>query len=203
MVLFLIMKYQAPKSEGEILPNKLDLTDSKQIEREEYRGFLRAELKFESEIENIETFDWHLITAIHHTAFEHLYEFAGKLRKVNISKDGFLFPTALYLGKTIQNFEEEFLNTIPKQITDENQLVAITAPIHAELLFINPFREGNGRTARLFINLIAVKHGYEPFDFDWIRENRMEEYIISVQSAAEKNYRPMKDLFTQLREKRS
>ena len=197
------MKYQAPKSEGEILPNKLDLTDSKQIEREEYRGFLRAELKFESEIENIETFDWHLITAIHHTAFEHLYEFAGKLRKVNISKDGFLFPAALYLGKTIQNFEEEFLNTIPKQITDENQLVAIRAPIHAELLFIHPFREGNGRTARLFINLIAVKHGYEPFDFDWIRENRMEEYIISVQSAAEKNYRPMKDLFTQLREKRS
>jgi cell filamentation protein len=197
------MKYQAPKSEGEILPNKLDITDSKQIEKEEYRGFLRAELKFESEIENIETFDWHLITAIHHTALEHLYEFAGKLRKVNLSKDGFLFPAARYLGQTIQNFEEEFLNTIPKQITDENQLVAITAPIHAELLFIHPFREGNGRTARLFINLIAVKHGYEPFDFDWIRENQMEEYIISVQSAAEKNYRPMKDLFTQLREKRS
>jgi len=114
-----------------------------------------------------------------------------------------LFPAARYLGKTIQEYEEEFLITIPKQIPDEKQLVEITAPIHAELLFIHPFREGNGRTARLFVNLIAVKHGFEPFNFDWIREHRMQEYIFSVQSAADKNYRPMMDLFTQLREKRN
>jgi cell filamentation protein len=73
------------------------------------------------------------------------------------------------------------------------------APLHAEFLFIHPFREGNGRTARLFANLIALKHGFEPFNFDWISKNRMDEYIASVQSAADKNYQPMKELFNVLR----
>ena len=47
------MKYDSPKNEGEILPNKLGLTDPQKIQKEEYRGFLRAELKYESEIERI------------------------------------------------------------------------------------------------------------------------------------------------------
>lgn len=74
------MKYDTPNSEGEILPNKLGLKDKKSIEKEEYRGFLRAELKFESEIDSIKSFDWRLISSIHKTALGHLYEFAGKIR---------------------------------------------------------------------------------------------------------------------------
>ncbi len=100
------MKYDSPKSEDEILPNKLGITDPRQIQKEEYRGFLRAELKYESEIELIDHFDWDLTSSIHHTALAHLYEFAGQLRQVNISKAGFLFPAAQHLDNTIQMYEQ-------------------------------------------------------------------------------------------------
>ncbi len=192
------MKYDSPKSEGEILPNKLGVTDPQQIQKEEYRGFLRAELKFESEIERIDQFDWNLILSIHQTALIHLYEFAGKLRQVNISKAGFLFPAAQHLDNAVQTYELEFLKTIPQTIRTEMELIEITAPAHAELLFIHPFREGNGRTARLFSNLVALKHGFDRFHFEVIKESRMSEYIKAVQSAADKNYDPMKKLFRDL-----
>lgn len=85
------MKYESPNSEDEILPNKLGLTDAKDIGREEYRGFLRAEIKYESERELIKAYDWKLISEIHKISLGHLYDFAGKLRSENISKADFFF----------------------------------------------------------------------------------------------------------------
>ncbi len=150
------------------------------------------------QIERIDQFDWDLISSIHQTALSHLYEFAGKLRQVNISKAGFLFPAAQHLDHSVQIYEQEFLKAIPRSIRTESELIESTAPAHAELLFIHPFREGNGRTARLFSNLIALKYGFERFHFDVIKESRMDEYIKAIQSAAEKNYEPMKKLFRDL-----
>lgn len=100
------MKYHTPKSEDEILPNKLGLTDPGKIAEEEYRGFLRAEIKFESELDSISQFNWELISSIHKTAFNHLYEFAGELRQVDVSKGGFMFPAAKFLPSVIEEFEK-------------------------------------------------------------------------------------------------
>src|SRR5699024_5489110 len=107
------MKYHTPKSEDEILPNKLGLSDSDKIAEEEYRGFLRAEIKFESQLDQISTFDWNLISSIHKIALHHLYEFAGELRQVNLSKGGFLFPAARFLPSIVEEFENEFLKPLP------------------------------------------------------------------------------------------
>lgn len=60
-------------------------------------------------------------------------------------------------------------------------------------------REGLGRTARLFSNLLAIKHGFERFPFDLIKQTRLDEYIKAVQAAADKNYAPMKELFKDLK----
>lgn len=192
------MKYSTPKSEDEILPNKLGLTDSNRIAEEEYRGFLRAEIKFKSELDRIDIFDCSLILEIHRTALHHLYDFAGELRQVNMSKGGFAFPTAIFLSENIQEFETEFLNNLPKRLEGYEDLVKHVAPIHAELLFIHPFREGNGRTARLFADLIAAKFDFDKFKFEKITEKKMPEYIQAVQSATEKNYQPMIQLFRML-----
>lgn len=120
------------------------------------------------------------------------------MRQANISKAGFLFPAAQHLDSAVQTYEQEFLKAIPRSIKTETELIEITAPAHAEFLFIHPFREGNGRTARLFSNLVALKHGFERFHFDEIKESRKNEYIKAVQSAAEKNYESMKKLFRDL-----
>jgi len=103
----------SPKSEDEILPNKLELKDPGKIAEEEYRGFLRAEIKFESELDDISQFNWKLISSIHKTAFNHLYEFAGELRQVNLSKGGFMFPAARFLPSAVKKYEKEFMNPLP------------------------------------------------------------------------------------------
>jgi cell filamentation protein len=193
------MKYHTSKSEGEILPNKLRLTDSEKIAEEEYRGFLRAEIKFESELDDIKKFNWELISSIHKTAFSHLYEFAGQLRQVNLSKGGFMFPAAKFLPSAVEEFEKEFLSSLPDSFEEYEQLINHVAPHHAELLFIHPFREGNGRTARLFADLIALKSRFDRFNFEKITEKRMPEYITAVQAAADKNYEPMIRLFRSLK----
>ncbi len=189
------MKYHTPKSEDEILPNKQGLTDPEKVAEEEYRGFLRAEIKFESELDSISKFNWEHISSIHKTAFHHLYEFAGELRQVNLSKGGFMFPPARFLPPAVKEFEKEFLKPLPDTFEDYEHLIEYVAPLHAELLFIHPFREGNGRTARLFADLIALKNGFDRFNFEIITEKRMAEYITAVQTAAEKNYEQMIQLF--------
>ena len=162
------MKYHTPKSEDEILPNKLGLTDSEKIAEEEYRGFLRAEIKFESELDQIDTFNWKLLSIIHETALGHLYEFAGDLRQVNLTKGGFMFPAAKFLPSAVEEFEKEFMSPLPEKMEAYDKLIEHVAPLHAELLFIHPFREGNGRTARLCVDLIALKSGFERFNFEKI-----------------------------------
>ncbi len=185
------MKYYTPKSEDEILPNKLGITDPRKIAEEEYRGFLRVEIKFKSELDDISKFNWELISSIHKTAFEHLYEFAGQLRQVNISKGGFMFPAAKFLPSAVEEFEKEFLNPLPDSFEEYEQLINHVATLHAELLFIHQFREGNGRTARLFADLIALKCGFDRFNFEKITEKSMPKYITALQAAADKNYEPM------------
>lgn len=194
------MKYHTPKSEDEILPNKLGLKDPEKIAEEEYRGFLRAEIKFESELDDISQFNCELISSIHKTAFNHLYEFAGEVRQVNLSKGGFMFPAARFLPTTIKEFEKKFLEPLPDTFEVYEHLIEHVAPLHAELLFIHPFREGNGRTARFFVDLIALKSGFDRFNFEKITEKRMSEYIAAVQAASDKNYEPMIQLFRSLKE---
>lgn len=193
------MKYYTPKPEDEILPNKFGLTDPEKIAEEEYRGFLRAEIKFESELDKITQFNWELISSIHKTAFTHLYQFAGKLRQVNLSKAGFMFPAAKFLPTAVEKFEKEYLIRLPDSFKDYEHLIKHIAPLHAELLFIHPFREGNGRTARLFADIIAMKRGFDRFRFEKITEKSMPKYIDAVQVAADKNYEPMTQLFRSLK----
>lgn len=116
-----------------------------------------------------------------------------------MSKGGFLFPAVRFLPPIVEDFETEFLESLPETFENDEQLIEQVAPLHAELLFIHPFREGNGRTARLFADLIALKKGFERFNFEKITEKRMPEYISAVQAAADKNYKPMIRLFKNLK----
>jgi cell filamentation protein len=116
-----------------------------------------------------------------------------------MSKGGFLFPAAKFLPSIIEEFEKDFLEPLSFPSKDYQEMIKQVALIHAELLFIHPFREGKGRTARLFVDLIALKSGFERFNFEKIDEKKMADYIAAVQSAADKNYEPMITLFKSLR----
>ncbi|MCH8525301.1 MAG: Fic family protein [Balneolales bacterium] len=192
------MKYSTSSGENELLPNKLGLTSPKEIGEQEYRGFLKATIYYQSNPSLLSPVNIDLLHSIHKLALGHLYDFAGSLRTVNISKGGFLFPAARFLPQICQDFSEQWMNPLNQKYDVHATLVSHLATVHAEMLFIHPYREGNGRTARLFTNLILIKNGFDELPFERITPTRMDEYILAVQSAADKNYKPMHRLFSEL-----
>ena len=90
--------------------------------------------------------------------------------------------------KIMQFFEDEILKKLPDTYPDKASLAKDVAIVHGELLFIHPFREGNGRTARILANLMVRKQGYEGLRFDKIH---FRDYVVAVQRVSEKNYLPM------------
>ena len=180
-----MVKYNTNNDESELLPNLLNLSTQADIEQSEFQGFLYAALYFSQKLNKRTRFNLKYIADIHKKALGHLYSFAGKYRTVNMSKGGFVFPSVLYLEQSMQQFEKEFLLPLPNQYDNINLLIKDIAAIHAELLFIHPFREGNGRTARLLASLMAQKEGFSPLNFKIITEDKFTGYVQAVQKAAD------------------
>lgn len=188
-------RYTTNEAENELLPNLLGLTNREEIAEAEFEGFLTAEIVFTERLNTHTHFNCKYIQDIHKLALGHLYTFAGKYRTVNMSKGGFLFPTARFIPESMQLFENEVLTKLPDEYADKYTLIKDVARVHGELLFIHPFREGNGRTARILANLMVRKQGYEGLRFDKIN---FREYIIAVQRVSEKNYLPMERIIGSL-----
>lgn len=192
------MKYDLPEDQAEILPNILNLTSSDEISLAEFDGFLKAEIIL-SECLTLKTkFNLKYILQIHKLSLGHLYRFAGKLREVNISKGGFPFPAAKYLEQSMISFENELLSTLPNKYPSKDELIKSIAIIHGELLFIHPFREGNGRAARILANLMARKQGFDSLLFEKIDGVNFSIYVNAIQKSAEKDYQPMIDFISSI-----
>jgi cell filamentation protein len=187
------MKYDTPSDQGEVLPNLLGLSDKRSVELAEAEGFFRAELVLYDELNDRTTFDIAYIRRLHTLALGHLYGFAGKWRDVNISKGGFAFPAARYLDASMSDFGGRILSQEPSVPAEREALIAFMARVHGELLFIHPFREGNGRAARLLLDLMALKHGYGKLDFRPMQE-QFDAYVSAVQRAALDDHAPMERL---------
>ena len=187
-------KYKISREENEILPNLLNLNKKEDIDNAEFEGFLYSELYLTEKLTSRTKFNEKYIQQIHKLALKELYSFAGKYRTVNMSKGGFLFPTAQFIPKSMTVFENEILNSLPNKYKNEESLISDVAKVHGELLFIHPFREGNGRTARVLANLMVRKQGNKGLHFERIDENIFIQYVNAVQMVAEKNYKPMEDI---------
>jgi cell filamentation protein len=193
-------KYSVNPNEEEILPNLLNSNSLREIQEAEFEGFLYAELLLTTQLTEKTKFDVDYIKNIHFLALKDVYAFAGNFRTVNISKQGFMFPAARFLDQSMQEFQTEILNKLLNEYVKLDSVLFIEdlARAHAELLYIHPFREGNGRTARVLLNLMLRKNGWEPLDFSKMNEELFQQYVIAVQSSAMKNYEPMKKVIEQL-----
>lgn len=195
-------KYQFPEGEREqeVLPNKLNITVPEEIGIKETEGFVRAETTLIEELTTESVFDCQYIRDIHRQALSHLYDFAGEYRSVNISKDGFLFTAAHVIPDAMKAFERDVLLTLPHGHSQREDLIHDIGKVHAELLFIHPFREGNGRTMRILANMMSYKAGYDMIDFKPVEEGgeMRKRYIKGVQAALEEDYEPMIDLIGEL-----
>ena len=185
------MKYKIPHNESEILPNLIGLTTTEDIGLSEFEGFLKAEIVFTEKLSPRTKFSIKYIKELHKTALKHLYSFAGKCRDVNMSKAGFPFPAAKFLANSMDEFQNQVLSKLPNKYNSQVELIRDIAIVHGELLFIHPFREGNGRTARILANLMCRKQGYKALKFEMIDEKLFPLYVEAVQQSANKEYGKM------------
>ena len=94
--------------------------------------------------------------------------------------------------------KDELAMSTPCNFKDRAEVVCALAKSHVELVLIHPFREGNGRVARMLSILMALQAGLPLLDFSVIAEQKKQEYFVAVQAGLDKNYQPMEQLFAEV-----
>jgi len=149
-----------------ILKNKLGIKSKKKLNDAETLLLADTYAHFFDMLEKGKVkFDLDLFFSIHKYFLGPLYEWAGKTRTVNISKDEMFFALVKYIDKALEEFTALLKTKLLKQSKDKDELSEKLAIIHNEFNVIHPFREGNGRTVRLFLDLLVVSLGYDPIDW--------------------------------------
>lgn len=158
------------------LENKLGITSSAELATKEERLSKKRALElFESGmLHKLEPGTFKTLQTIHKQLFMDIYDFAGKVRSVNIAKGGFRFVPAMYLLDALIQIER-----MPQSTFDE------IIEKYVEMNVAHPFREGNGRSTRIWLDLILKKE--LQLVIDWSKVNK-EDYL----SAMERS--PIKDL---------
>ena len=159
-----------------MLENKLGITDSAELARiEEKISKQKAVEMFESGyLESLEAGTFESLAKIHKYLFDKIYDFAGELRQVNISKGNFRFAPLMYLDAALQSIDK-----MPQSTFDE------IVEKYVEMNAAHPFREGNGRSTRIWLDLMLKKEiGYV---VDWSKVDK-EDYLLAMERS------PIKDI---------
>lgn len=152
-----------------MLENKLGLTSSAELAREEERiSKKKAAMLFENHIlDNLKSGKFSTLQTIHKYLFDEIYDFAGKLRTVNIAKGNFRFAPLMYIESALKNIDE-----MPQSNFDE------IIEKYVEMNIAHPFREGNGRSARIWLDhMLKTKIGKV---IDWSKVDK-EDYLLAME----------------------
>jgi cell filamentation protein len=118
---------------------------------------------------------------------------------VNVSKDNFLFAAAAHIPALMNQFEREVLSCwTPCRFPAREEITRAMAETHVELVLIHPFRDGNGRLARVVSTLMALQAGLPLLDFRVLAEEKKQAYVVAIHSGMEKRYDPMQRLFEEI-----
>ena len=151
------------------LENKLGLTSSTDLAREEERISKKKALAlFENGmLDKLEAGTFSALQTIHQYLFEEIYDFAGKIRTVNISKGNFRFASVMYLQAALDNIDK-----MPQSTFDE------IVEKYVEMNIAHPFREGNGRSMRIWLDLIFKAELQKVVD--WSKVDK-EDYLLAME----------------------
>ena len=158
------------------LQNKLGLTDELELAREEERNSKQKALAlYDTGLLNtfpVGTFAG--LAMIHKYLFEDIYEFAGQMRTVNIAKGNFRFAPVMYLHPALESIDQ-----MPQSTFDE------IIEKYVEMNVAHPFREGNGRSTRIWLDSILKKELHQVVDWSRVEKS---DYLMAMERS------PVKDL---------
>lgn len=159
-----------------VLENKLGIMNAAELANVEEKISKKKALEmFETGFLNaLEVGTYQALSKIHYYLFGEIYEFAGKVRDVNIAKGNFRFAPVIYLEVALQNIEK-----MPQSTFDE------IIEKYVEMNIAHPFREGNGRSMRIWLDNILKKVLKQVID--WSRINK-EDYLLAMERS------PIKDV---------
>ena len=157
------------------LENKLGITNQVELAKaEEKISKQKAKQLFDSgDIDKLDVGKFKGLAAIHAYLFEEIYEFAGKIRTVNIAKGNFRFAPLMYLQASLNH-----IDVMPQGGFDQ------IIEKYAEMNIAHPFREGNGRTARIWLDLILKKELKRVVDWNKVDK---DEYLSAMQRSVVKD----------------
>ena len=159
-----------------VLENKLGITDSLELAKEEEKiSKKKAREMFEKGfLDSLVAGKFESLSKIHEYLFSDIYYFAGKIRTVNIAKGNFRFAPIIYLETALKNIEK-----MPQKTFDE------IIEKYVEMNVAHPFREGNGRSTRIWLDLILKKELHKVIDWSKVDKN---DYLLAMERS------PIKDI---------
>lgn len=179
----------------DVLQNKLNIFDATELEKQEYK--ITAEKIVETlQKASSEEPDFNSLLKLHYSLFCDIYDFAGQIRTVNISKPNMAVPFCY--ADFINNEAERifsrlkslnYLRNLPKE-----EFTKELAWLSSELNALHPFREGNGRTTRLYLMLLARRNGYL-LDFAFAPYDRI---LAADEQAFIGNLEPLQELYQKI-----
>ena len=151
------------------LKNKLGITSSAELAREEERISKKKAMElFETgELDKLEPGRYSSLKAIHKCLFEDIYDFAGETRTVNIAKGSFRFAPVMYLQAALDS-----IDAMPQDTFDH------IVEKYVEMNIAHPFREGNGRSMRIWLDLMLKSELHKVID--WSRVDK-EDYLLAME----------------------
>ena len=167
-----------------VLENKLDITESAELAKEEERISKKKALElFEKGIlDSLEAGKFSSLSKIHKHLFDEIYHFAGEIRDVNLAKRNFRFAPVMYLKPALDHIDNMPQSTFEEIIEK-----------YVEMNVAHPFREGNGRSTRIWLDLILKKELGK--DVDWSKVDK-EDYLLAMERSPIKSVE-LKELLRQ------
>lgn len=158
------------------LENKFGIKNSAELARKEERISKKkaVELFENGMLEKLEAGKFQTLCEIHKYLFDDIYDFAGKIRTVNLSKGNFRFAPLMYLEAAIENVDKMPQNTFDEIVEK-----------YVEMNIVHPFREGNGRSMRIWLDMMLKKQIGQVVDWSKIEK---EDYLMAMERS------PIKDI---------
>jgi len=186
-----------PGSRGRVLRNLLGITQVREMEVAETQALFVAQADARRMYGSGHRFTSADIRRLHRMWLGEIYPWAGNYRTVNIGKGGFQFAHAPLISRLMAVFSKEVLRRHrPCGVAADIAVARSLAEVHAELILIHPFLDGNGRLARLLAVLMAAQAGINPLRLSALAGRGKRTYVQAIQTAMSRDYKPLESLFS-------